>query len=218
MYAQVEKSKENKDKAVANFIAQKKSNRKQCFGFIDNRPEAIQMRRSQAMVHNDSSQQQQNSQKKQIIQLVLSDEELRGFYNEKLYQGKTLKDILEENEGVFDANEKQQLGLYFSKSDEAAAKAIRVDNAIASINESTNMKSWVYEGKKYHLNFTTQTHHVTEESNPKKHYFFEGSGMDIEPKQCTPQERGSNSRESKFIFTDLPEEVQEFVKVHWSQL
>ena len=37
MYAQVEKPKENKSRAVANSVAQKKSNVKQGFGFVDNR-------------------------------------------------------------------------------------------------------------------------------------------------------------------------------------
>jgi len=37
MYAQVEKPKENKSRAVANSIAQKKNNGKQGFGFVDNR-------------------------------------------------------------------------------------------------------------------------------------------------------------------------------------
>lgn len=41
MYAQTEKQSGNKSKAVANFAAQKKSNTKQDFRFIDNRPEAI---------------------------------------------------------------------------------------------------------------------------------------------------------------------------------
>jgi len=41
MYEQVEKPKENKSRAVANSVTQKKSNVKQGFGFVDNRPEAI---------------------------------------------------------------------------------------------------------------------------------------------------------------------------------
>ena len=44
MYAQMEKTKEDKSKAVANLVAQKKSDVKQGFGFVDNRPEAIQMK------------------------------------------------------------------------------------------------------------------------------------------------------------------------------
>lgn len=41
MYAQLEKSKDNKSRAVANSVAQKKTNVKQEFGFVDNRPEAV---------------------------------------------------------------------------------------------------------------------------------------------------------------------------------
>jgi len=37
MYAQVEKPKENKGRAVANSVAKKKNNMKQGFGFVDNR-------------------------------------------------------------------------------------------------------------------------------------------------------------------------------------
>lgn len=40
MYAQVEKPKENKSRAVANSVVQNKSSGKQGFGFLDNRPEA----------------------------------------------------------------------------------------------------------------------------------------------------------------------------------
>lgn len=43
MYAQVEKPKENKGRAVANSVAQKKSNVKQGFGFVDNRLACTQM-------------------------------------------------------------------------------------------------------------------------------------------------------------------------------
>lgn len=40
MYAQVEKPKENKIRTFANAVAQKNSDKKQGFGFADNRPEA----------------------------------------------------------------------------------------------------------------------------------------------------------------------------------
>ncbi len=46
MYAQVEKPKENKSRAVANSVAQNKSNGKQGFGFVDNRPEVIAQQKS----------------------------------------------------------------------------------------------------------------------------------------------------------------------------
>lgn len=51
MYAQIEKTKENKSRAVANSVAQKKINGRQGFGFVDNRSEAIQMLKLQEMAN-----------------------------------------------------------------------------------------------------------------------------------------------------------------------
>ena len=45
MYAQVEKPKENKNRAIANSVTQKKSDGQQGFGFVDNRSEAIIQRK-----------------------------------------------------------------------------------------------------------------------------------------------------------------------------
>jgi hypothetical protein len=70
MYAQVEKPKENKSRPVANSIGQKKSNVKQGFGFVDNRPEAVVQRKLKEMVNSISAQQQQPIP---IIQRVLVD-------------------------------------------------------------------------------------------------------------------------------------------------
>jgi hypothetical protein len=47
MYAQKEKPKENKNRAVANAVALKKSNGKQGFGFVDNRHETVVQRKLQ---------------------------------------------------------------------------------------------------------------------------------------------------------------------------
>ncbi|GAA80814.1 hypothetical protein [Pseudoalteromonas sp. BSi20495] len=75
MYAQVEKPKENtssdhwrKSRAVPNSVAQKKSNVKQGFGFVDNRPEAIAQRRKQGVANSYSVQQLQPIQKKHLPQ------------------------------------------------------------------------------------------------------------------------------------------------------
>jgi hypothetical protein len=62
MHAQVEKPKDNKSKAVANSVGQKRSNARQGFGFVDNRPEAVAQRKLQEMAGA--------SQK--IVQLVTS--------------------------------------------------------------------------------------------------------------------------------------------------
>jgi hypothetical protein len=53
MYVQVERPKENKSKAVANSVAQKKSNGKQSFGFVDNRPEAAKHQKMQNIIDNN---------------------------------------------------------------------------------------------------------------------------------------------------------------------
>lgn len=45
MYAQVEKSRENRSRAVVNSVGQKKNDVKQGFGFVDNRAESIQLKK-----------------------------------------------------------------------------------------------------------------------------------------------------------------------------
>lgn len=65
MYAQENKSSENKSRAVANSVARKKSNGKQGFGFVDNRPDAIDQRK---LVHSKNDYytlQQELIQKKE---------------------------------------------------------------------------------------------------------------------------------------------------------
>ncbi len=52
MYAQVEKTKENKSRAVANSVGQKKSSVKQGIGFVDNRLETIAQRKLQKIANN----------------------------------------------------------------------------------------------------------------------------------------------------------------------
>ncbi len=55
MYAQVAKSKENKSRAVANSVTQKKGKAKEGFGFVDNRPETIARRKQQLQTNYSSS-------------------------------------------------------------------------------------------------------------------------------------------------------------------
>ncbi len=58
MYAQIEKSKENKSRAVANSVAQKKSNGMSGVGFVDNRPKLAQMKRLQELANNSPQNRQ----------------------------------------------------------------------------------------------------------------------------------------------------------------
>lgn len=57
MYEQIEKPKGDKRRSVANSVAQKKSNVKQGFGFVDNRPEALKQNEIQRMSDNYSEHQ-----------------------------------------------------------------------------------------------------------------------------------------------------------------
>ena len=52
MYAQVEKSKENKSRAIAKSVTQKMGNERQSFEFVDNRPEAIAQKKLQEIGNN----------------------------------------------------------------------------------------------------------------------------------------------------------------------
>jgi hypothetical protein len=94
MYAQVEKPKENsfptkrqESRAVANSVAQKKSDGKQGFGFVDNRIESVVQRKLQSMMRHGMVQRQP---------LALADrpweeiEELKAtFGSEAVLSGKT---------------------------------------------------------------------------------------------------------------------------------
>ncbi|NQY36841.1 MAG: hypothetical protein HRT37_18125 [Alteromonadaceae bacterium] len=57
MYAQVENRKENKSRAVANFVAQKKSDGKKRLGFVYNRQEAFVQRKPQELANHSSTKQ-----------------------------------------------------------------------------------------------------------------------------------------------------------------
>jgi hypothetical protein len=58
MYTQVDKSNDNKSRAVANSVAQQKSNGKQGFGFVDNRHEAVVQRKLNKIANEDTQEQQ----------------------------------------------------------------------------------------------------------------------------------------------------------------
>jgi hypothetical protein len=66
MYARVEKSKENKSRAVANSVAQKKSNVKQGFGFANNRPEVVTQKKLKKMVGKCKQTEGDNTNKTAI--------------------------------------------------------------------------------------------------------------------------------------------------------
>lgn len=83
MYAQVEKPKENKSRAVANSVAQKKNSVKQGFGFVDNRPEALVQRKLLQKTANStkiSGINKLSASNSDIVQRISKEE------HDKLYQ------------------------------------------------------------------------------------------------------------------------------------
>jgi hypothetical protein len=126
------------------------------------------------------------------IQRVLDDEELQEWV-----------DMPSEHLSWMDAQERKQLVDY--RLDQAA---------IASINNHGNYKTWTYDGEDYHLNLKYDTYHVTWQSKNREHYFFKGTGEDIQNKQPTKQERGQHAH----VFSDLPVNLQNFIKKHFFEL
>lgn len=60
MYSQVEKPKENRSRAIANSVSQKKIVLKQGFGLVDNRPEAVAQRKLKDDLLSSFSNQPRN--------------------------------------------------------------------------------------------------------------------------------------------------------------
>lgn len=88
MYEQIERSKENKSKAVANSVSQYKSNVKQCFGFVDHRPEAVGQRKLQTTTFDPPSINLKSEdthtfvlQKVPAIQLQVDLKQARAIYS-----------------------------------------------------------------------------------------------------------------------------------------
>lgn len=57
MYKQVEKTKENKSRSIANSVAQKQIRGNSTFQFVDNRPEAIAQRKIQEVINTNETAQ-----------------------------------------------------------------------------------------------------------------------------------------------------------------
>ena len=99
MYQQAEKPKENKSRAVANSVSQKKSTTKEGFGFVDNRPGTIAQRK---VVNNINAPLQRavdfSGQVMSSMQQVAQDDETWEFYKNLDSETKTLfRDFVSDN-------------------------------------------------------------------------------------------------------------------------
>ena len=106
MYTRVAKTEKNKSKAFANPVSQRKSNVKQGFGYVDNRPESITQRKLQEMVNNSAQDRESQKSDKTVLQrekvtleqgesvgkvVYSSDGKIKG--KAKTYKGIVLVDI-----------------------------------------------------------------------------------------------------------------------------
>ncbi|HEX7313768.1 MAG TPA: DUF4157 domain-containing protein [Pyrinomonadaceae bacterium] len=102
----------------------------------------------------------------------------------------------------------------------------RVTIAGIEVENEGQMPTWEQDGVKYHINLTTDTYHVTKETSPKVHYFYEGYGEDIKDKQPSKAERGGKSKKkvkgavvvTKTVFSKLPAAVQTFIKGNYREI
>ena len=113
----------------------------------------------------------------------------------------------------------------------AAVQRRIIPGTTIDVSNATNMPTWDQAGSTWHINTTTDTHHVTKEGVPKVQYFFTGTGLDIEDKRPTKKEQGGSSKKkkrvrgekkitvkTKCVFSELPQEVQEFVRNHYAEI
>lgn len=94
------------------------------------------------------------------------------------------------------------------------------------VKNEGQMPTWEQDNVKYHINLSTDTYHVTKETSPKVHYFYEGYGDEIKDKQPTKAERGGKSKKkvkgavvvTKTVFSKLPAAVQTFIKANYREI
>ncbi len=142
MYEQVEKAKENKSRAVTNSVVQKKSNVKQSFRFVDNRPEAIAQQRLKINQANISLAQQSLQCEKIGLGGGI---QLKGYYHgrainpeDKLFK-QTPPDIKEmKSRENLDFDPKGKGGFYLGVNE---GNAIRWAEDAAKKNRETAIKS-----------------------------------------------------------------------------
>lgn len=188
---------------MANEVSKKKSVGEPTFQFVDNRPEAVTQRKLQNSIRTNNI-----IQTKQVIQLEkLSAEELEEW---SLISDDEIASAMD---GMED-DEKEQIGTYRAEKAAKAKLKKEWDDALATCVRGSSCITWTYATKTYHVNISLGTFHVTLEASPKIHYFFEGTGSGITSKQAAAGERNSNSR----TFSQLPKNVQEFVKANWDSL
>ena len=202
-----QKKAENGSNSLTNERSPKKNGGKSPFQFVDNRPEAVAQRKLQNGINNPIIQRQV------VIQRALDQAELDMWVDFD-----TLEDLEEALEtSDYTRAEKGEIKKNWNAEKAKKDKQKKWDDVLATCVTATSCISWDFDNTRYHINVSTATYHVTEEASPKNHFFFKGTGEEIEDKQPTPEERGGDAS-TKGVFSELPEDIQEFIKANWNSL
>jgi len=213
MYERVEKPKENKSRAVANSVAQKKSKKQQGFGFVDNREKTIMQ------MHLENGSRIYEGLGSQIIQ--------RGCGMSQEAEGETTKTAIEKLKEEYDKqryyhgtseehqNSIRQHGMTQDKKGEGATKV--VEGKVSEVfKDNAKRHHFMTQDKKQAASYAnTQTH-----GSPRLvRVVAPNATLELDPdsgKKNTTAFRTSDEipmeriRKSKALrFTDLSKEVQQ---------
>jgi hypothetical protein len=163
MYEYVKKPKENRNRAIANSVTQKKSGVKQGFGFVDNRPETVTQRKLQEMVKN--SQQVSKATSRTITEGMMHMPLQRGVHDSadtpkdvfgksavlQLTKGKTAKKAPAPAPGVkkkiTKAKHKPKYVVYNQTADPTLAPYLPKGSSIIASNAVKNQRKKQNPGK-----------------------------------------------------------------------
>lgn len=210
------KEPNNQRQSAANFLTTKS---RASHRIVDNRPQRNVQRKLQTLTENSalphhSNQRQQGINKIKPVQMQPKDGIAQFDLDKEDLEA--MWEMSEEDVASMglDDNEKRQLGEYRAMKLKEGEQAKDHEDALASINDGGNYKSWSYKGESYHINLKYNTYHITWESKQRIHYFFQGTGQEIEDKQPSKKERGQNA----FVFSELPAGLQSFIKNNFFDL
>ena len=159
MYAQVEKQKDNnKSRAIANSVIQKRSDMKQGFGFVDNRLEAVAQKKMQDLTHNSYPPILLKSMQKKVDDYTLDQGKValntfpvqRLIIKESNHRGYTSQRANEMNQEKY----REALALFSGSGNISQINEINTDNFLVS---------QVYNSQKELDNFKEQNETPREE-------------------------------------------------------
>lgn len=168
MYAQIEKSKENKSRKVASSITQKKGGCKSTFQFEDNRPEVITNRKIQRLSNDKAQDSQQktfyNTAKDNIQRMIEKGEELTGAYLRVQQYGQNW--IILDRTGYMRTHRLKEIS-----SEYADGKYIQHLNDGSIIVTDTTGQYWRHEHAQHQDQYYNSNHEISG-NNAETHFWM----------------------------------------------